>query len=175
MTMFQTFHLDQRGTAATEFAAAAMFVVIGVLNAVDLGLYEYQRMEVENAAQVGAQAAWKQCNDTSSMLPATLNCSGLNSATSAALQSTSLGNAVSLTSGYPAEGYYCVNLTGVLQRVGSPSSRPSDCSAAGNPNANPGDYLQVGVTYAYSPLFAGLSIMGAGPSAITMITWMRLG
>ncbi len=167
---------DTRGTAAIEFAIAGMLLVVGILNAVDLGLYEYQRMEVENAAQVGAQAAWKTCNDTSSMLPATQNCPGLTAAITAAVQSTSLGTGVSLTSGYPTEGYYCVNASGTLQSVGSLSSRPADCSAAGSATTSPGDYLQVGVTFRYASLFPGVTVMGAwGISSISATSWMRVG
>ncbi len=167
---------DSRGTAAIEFGAAAMVLSVGILNAVDVGVYAYERMEVDNAAQVGAQAAWKTCYDTSYMLPATENCAGLNAAITAAIQSTSLGTSVSLASGYPAEGYYCVNASGVLQSVGSLSNRPTNCSAAGNSNVSPGDYLQVGVTYAYAPLFHGITVMGAsGISSISMTSWMRLG
>ncbi len=167
---------DTGGIAAVEFSIAAAILVFGVLNAVDVGLYEYQRMEVENAAQVGAQAAWKTCSDTSTMLPATQNCAGLNAALTGAVQSTSLGTAVSLTSGYPAEGYFCVNSSGVLQSVGDLSSgKPANCSAAGNANATPGDYLQVGVSYSYTPIFPASVIAVWGISSIQMTTWMRLG
>jgi Flp pilus assembly protein TadG len=174
---------DTSGTAALEFALVAMFLIVGLLNAVDVGYYTYQRMTVENAAQAGAQAAWKNCSDPSTMLPATQNCTtqngaaaNLNAAITAAIQSSSLGTAVSLVSGYPAEGYYCVNASGSLQAVGSLSSKPSNCSAAGNSAISPGDYIQVQVTYSYAPLFPGVSVMGAsGITAITMTAWMRLG
>jgi Flp pilus assembly protein TadG len=167
---------DIRGVAAVEFAVAAMILVVGVLNAVDLGRYEYERMEVENAAQAGAQAAWKTCYDTSTMLPATQNCAGLNSAITAAIQSTSLGTAISLAPGYPTEGYYCVSTSSALQSVGSLSNKPANCSVAGNSSASPSDYIQVGVTYAYTPLFPNISVMGAsGISSISTTSWMRLG
>ena len=173
--MFRLFRRDTRGTAAIEFAGCAMLLVMGLLNAVDLGYYEYQRMEVENAAEVGAQTAWKTCYDQSSMLPATQNCPGLNTAITTAIQSTSLGTAVSLASGYPAEGYYCVNASNALQSVGSLSSKPANCSAAGNANASPGDYIQVRVTFSYAPLF-GVTVMSAwGITSISMTSWMRLG
>ncbi len=106
---------DTSGAAASEFALLAIPLVLGLLNAVDMGRYEYQRLQVENAAQAGAQAAWHTCNDPSSMLPATQNCSGLQTALTAAIQSTTLGGAVALTSGYPAEGYYCANSSNALQ------------------------------------------------------------
>jgi Flp pilus assembly protein TadG len=166
---------DRRGTAAIEFAAALLFLVIGLLNAIDMGFYEYKRMEVENAAQVGAQAAWKTCYDTSSMLPATVHCAGLNTAIAAAIQSTSLGTGVSLASGYPTEGYYCVNASGVLQSVGGLSDKPANCAAAGNSSIAPGDYIQIEVTYAYAPMFPGITVMSSwGISSISMTSWMRL-
>lgn len=167
------FRCDRRGTAAIEFGAGAMFLIVGVLNAVDMGLYEYKRMEVENAARAAVQVAWKSCND-SSLLPATMNCSGLSAAITAAIQGTTLGTTVSVASGYPMEGYYCVNASGALELVGSLSSPPTDCSAAGNANASPGDYIQVVVTYAYTPLF-GMTVMTAsGVSSINGVSWMRL-
>jgi len=174
---------DERGVAALEFALVGTFLVVGLLNAVDVGYYTYQRMAVENAAQVGAQAAWKNCSDPSTMLPATVNCTtangaaaDLSSAITAAIQSSSLGTSITLVSGYPAEGYYCINASGMLQAVGSLSSKPSNCSAAGNSALSPGDYIQVGVTYTYAPLFPGISVMGAsGITAITATAWMRLG
>lgn len=163
-----------RGAAAIEFAGAAMMLVTGVLNAVDIGDYIIKRMAVENAAQAGAQAAWNACYDQSTMLPATKNCPALVAAVTAAVQSTSLGGAVSLSTGYPAEGYYCATASG-LQLVGDIAHNPGDCAAAGSATVSPGDYVQVQVSYTYAPLF-GLSVMGAsGIDSITMTSWMRLG
>jgi Flp pilus assembly protein TadG len=174
MYKLRLFRHDARATAAIEFAGAAMLLVMGLLNATDLGYYMYQRMEVENASHAGAQAAWKTCCDQSTMLPATENCPGLNGAITTAIQSTSLGTAVSLVSGYPTEGYYCVNNSNVLQSVGSLSAKPSDCSAVGSSTTAPGDYVQVEVTYAYAPLFA-VSVMGvSGIRSIVKTSWMLL-
>jgi len=174
--LLQSCRTDKRGVAAVEFSIAAAILVIGLLNAIDVGLYEYQRMQVENAAQVGAQAAWKACYDTSTMLPATQNCSGLTATITSAVQSTTLGTSVSLASGYPAEGYYCVNSSGALQSVGDVSSaKPANCSAVGSSTTSPGDYLQVGVSYSYSPIFLASVIAVWGVSSITMTSWMRLG
>lgn len=165
---------DTRAVVAIEFAATGALLSVGLLNAVDVGYYVYRRMEVENAAQMGAQAAWKTC--TQDLLPATQNCPGLNNAITTAVQSTSLGTAVTLASGYPTEGYYCVNGSNALQAVGSLSSKPSDCSSVGNANAGPGDYIQIRVTLSYAPLFPGVTVMSATKlSSITMTTWMRLG
>jgi len=99
----------------------------------------------------------------------------LNDAITAAIHSTSLGSNVSLQSGYPAEGYYCVATSGMLQAVGSLSSRPADCSGVGDATSSPGDYLQVGVTFPYAPLFPGVTVMGAaGISSISRTSWVRL-
>ena len=147
-----------RGVAGVELALTAPLLALGLVNAVDVGYYAYQRMEVENAAEVGAQAAWSTCNDLpanykgTSNLPATQNCAALNTTITTAIQSTTLGTAVSLASGYPAEGYYCVNSSNALQYQGSVSRSPTACSTG----AAPSDYLQVGVTYPYQSLFPGL-------------------
>ena len=172
---------NARGTAAIEFAFTGLMLVLGLLNAVDVGFYAYRRMEVENAAEVGSQAAWTNCNNLQPLLlPATTILHGnpnwrgsLTSAITTAIQSTTLGTAVSLASGYPAEGYYCVNSSNALQYQGSVSRSPTACSTG----AAPGDYLQVGVTYPYKPLFSGLiSVMTAsGVTSITKTAWMQLG
>ena len=174
--MLRVFLNDKRGVAAVEFAFGSLVLVIGLLNAVDVGYYAYQRMEVENAAQVGAQAAWSTCYDPSSMLPATEYCSGLSAAITTAIQSTSLGSAVALSSGFPTEGYYCATSSGSLQSVGTLASSPVNCSAAGNANVAPGDYLQVGVTCSYAAMFPRFSVIGLlGISSISATSWMRLG
>ena len=173
--LFRHFRRDTRGVAAVEFAFGSLLLIIGVLNAVDVGYYAFQKMEVESAAQAGVQAAWATCFDTSAMLPATQNCAGLNKAITTAIQGTSLGTMVAMASGFPTEGYYCATSSG-LQSVGSLANKPADCTAAGSPGVGPGDYVQVGVTYPYAPLFPGFSVMGAlGITAITKTTWMRLG
>jgi TadE-like protein len=173
-TKLRLFCRDTRGVAAIEMGLAGMMLVLAVLNVVDVGVYAYKKMQVANAAQVGAQAAWNTC-DLSSLLPATQNCPGLNATITTAIQSTSLGTAVTLASGYPQEGYYCVNGSGVLQAVGSLSSPPANCSAAGNSNVASGDYIQVAVTCPYASLFPNLTVMGALKiSSIATTGWMRL-
>lgn len=165
---------DTRGTSAIEFAAAATLLVGVLANAIDFNDYEYRSMQVADAAQVGAQSAWKTCASSSS-LPATQNCSGLNAAITTAIQSTALGSRVSLAAGYPREGYYCVNASGALQSVGSLSSKPSNCSAAGNAATSPGDYVQIQVTAQYTSLFPGLTVVGKwGASSLSSVSWMRL-
>ena len=163
---------DRRGVAAIEFAFFAGFLSLAVLNVADISIYIYQRMEAENATEMGVQAAWKACD--TSHLPATTNCPGLATAVQNAVKSTSLGTSVALQSGSPSEGYYCVNGSNALQYVSDVSSKPADCTAAGMPSLKPGDYITVQTSFAYAPLFPGLTIAGAFTTPITKTALMRL-
>jgi Flp pilus assembly protein TadG len=164
---------DRRGVAAIEFGLFAIFLSLALANVTDASFYIYQRMQAENATEVAAQAAWKTCDP--SQLPATTNCSGLATAVQNAVQSTSLGTRVSLVSGSPSEGYYCVNSAGALQYVSGVASRPADCTAAGMPGLQPGDYIQVQTSFTFVPLFPGLSIASTFPTLINRTSIMRLG
>jgi Flp pilus assembly protein TadG len=148
------------GNVMIEFAFVAPILVVLIINILDFSLLIWAHMEVDYSAQMGGQAAYKTCS--TGTLPAKTNCTGLSTAVTTAIQATSLGTGVSLTSGYPSETYYCVSGT-TLQSVGSYSSRPSpfNCSAAGDASATPGDYIEVDVTYDYSPTFSGLSLASA--------------
>jgi Flp pilus assembly protein TadG len=161
---------DRSGVAAIEFAFIAGFLSLAVLNVSDTGIYLYKRMEVENAAQMGTMGALKACDPVH--LP--VNCPGLNAAVTAAIQSTSLGNAVTLSGGAVSEGYYCVNSSNALQYMSSVSSKPADCSAAGLHALQPADYLQVAVTFSYSPLFQGISVAGLFATPITKTAMVRM-
>ncbi|HEV2560787.1 MAG TPA: TadE/TadG family type IV pilus assembly protein [Rhizomicrobium sp.] len=163
---------DQRGVAAVEFALIASVLCVTGMNVVDIAMYTYEAMEVETAAHTGAMAGWKACDLSS--LPATVNCSGFNSAVTAGIQSTSLGKSVTLTSGSPSEGYYCVNSANALQYMSSVSSKPADCSAAGTPSLSPGDYIKVKAAYTYAPLFSGLSITKLFASPIQSTASIRM-
>jgi Flp pilus assembly protein TadG len=162
---------DCRGVAAIEFAFIAGFLCFGVINVSDTGIYLYKRMQVENAAQMGAMRALSACDE--SHLPATINCAGLNAAVTAAIQSTSLGTGVSLNG--ISEGYYCVSSLNALQFVGSVSSPPpADCSAAGMASLQPADYLKIPVTFSFTPLFPGISVAGLFPTPIINTATMRM-
>jgi Flp pilus assembly protein TadG len=167
------FSSDQRGVAAIEFGLFAIFLSLALVNVTDVSIYIYQRMQVENATQVAAQAAWKACDTP--QLPATVNCPGLTTAVQSAVRSTSLGTRVSLISGSPSEGYYCVNTLNALQYVSAVASKPADCTAAGTPSLQPGDYIQVQTTFPYAPLFPGLSVTSTFSTPITRTAIMRLG
>jgi Flp pilus assembly protein TadG len=163
---------DTRGLAAIEFALIGSFLIYGLFNSIDLGRYLYAKMEVQNAAQMGAQAVWKAC--VAPNLPATTICSGEDAALTAGVQSTSLGSSVTVVNGYPTESWDCVNASGALVNVAAIASKPSDCSSVGESTYLPGDYYVVETTYTYAPLFPTLSVVGTLPTPITAINYMRL-
>ena len=82
---------DVSGVAAIEFAFIASFLALALMNATDISMFLYQRIQVNEATQMGAQIAWKTCNGS---LPATVNCSNLNSVVTTGIHSTSLSSAV---------------------------------------------------------------------------------
>jgi Flp pilus assembly protein TadG len=155
-----------------EFAIIAPILVVLIMNILDFSRLIWAHMQVDYSAQMGAQAAYKECS-TGSQLPATSSCPNLNTKVTSAIQATSLGTAVALASGNPTETYYCVSGT-TLQSVGSYSSPPSpfNCSAAGSASTTPGDYIGVAVTYSYAPTFPGLTLATA--QTLTATSWERL-
>ena len=165
---------DQRGVAAIEFGIFSILLFASLANVTDVSIYIYQRMQVENATEVAAQAALKACG-SSNTLPATSNCTNLLTAVTTAMRSTSLGTAVTLQNGSPSEGYYCVNASGALQFVSSVATKPADCSAAGMPALQPGDYITIATTFTYTPIFAKLSVAAGFPTPMIRSAILRLG
>ena len=163
---------DVRGVAAVEFALIALMLSVGLLNVADVGVFASTKMQLENATEMGAQATLKTCN--ANQVPATTNCPGLNSAVTAAIQSTSLGTHVTLASGYPSEGYYCVNSAGALVYVAAVGSKPSNCSSVGG-TSSPADYVLVQATYHYTPLFPGITVTSAFSGTLSKTTYVRVG
>ncbi len=162
---------DVRGVAAIEFALIASFLAVAVLNVSDVAVYLFDELEVNNATEMAAQAAWAACD--LNHIPAATKCPGMTSAVNAAVASTSLGDHVSVQSS--TEGYYCATTGGTLQYMSDTSSRPADCSAAGVATESAGDYVKIQTSYSYSSIFPGLSVASTFPSTITSTSWMRLG
>ena len=79
------------------------------------------------------------------------------------------------SSGYPAEGYYCVNSSGVLTWVSNVSSPPNTCTSVGSASTVPADYVVVQTTYTFAPIFPGLSVGGLLPTSLTSTSYVRLG
>ena len=65
-----------------------------MLNVVDLGMYVYARMELENAAQAAAEHAYSSCEGTTTY-DVTKNCATIATAISNAAHNTSLRDQMS--------------------------------------------------------------------------------
>ena len=166
---------DERGASALEFAIFAGMLAFGLLNTADISIYIYKRMQVENATEMAAQAAWKACDPSKGYLPATLSCPNLTTLMTQAAQSTGLGNQVTIATGSPQEGFYCLNDAGALQHIANASlNPPADCSSTGLPGQQPGDYIQVTTSFSYAPLFPGVTVAGVFPTPILKTSMMRL-
>jgi Flp pilus assembly protein TadG len=164
---------DKRGLAAIEFALIGGTLIFGLFNMIDFGRYLYAKMEVQNAAQMGVQLVWNTCNTPN--LPATTACANESVALTTGVQSTSLGTAVTVVSGYPTEGWYCVNGSGALVSVAAiTTAKPADCTAAGVAANQPADYFVVQTTYTYAPLFTAFSVANVLPTPITSTNYMRM-
>jgi Flp pilus assembly protein TadG len=170
---------SRRAAAAAEFALILPLMIVPFLNVVDLGLYAFRRMQVDLAAEAGVQAVRASCGPM--VYPVTQYCStGLVTKITTAAQSTTLGDDVTLQSGTPIEGYYCVS-SGQLTlasgsstgTVGSPPTKPSNFAGACS-GASPGDYVQVAVTYTFTPLFPSMTVASLLPSPITRTAWYRV-
>lgn len=165
---------DRRGAAAIELALILGIATTLMLNGVEVARYYFTRMEVENAAQMAAQAVFKAC-EKQTELPATRNCSDRTGAISRGLASTSLGTGVSLSSSSPSEAYYCVNMAGVLTKVAEAhQSPPANCASAGRASDKPGLYFGIGAQYTFTPIFNGISIGNALPATIHASSLTRL-
>jgi Flp pilus assembly pilin Flp len=163
---------DIRGLAGIEFGLICGFLALAVLNVTDVSVFLYTKLQVNEATQMGAQAAWATCD--LNHVPVTTKCPAMAAAVAAAIQTTSLKDSVKLVTGYPSDGYYCPGSSGALQYVSDYSSPPNNCSAAGNPGIVPGEYIMVRTTRRYSPIFTGISVAAILPSNITSSAWVRV-
>ena len=164
------FREDHRGIAAVEFAITAPIAILVLINVYDISSYISQRMTVQTAAQAAVQAIWHTCD--TAHVPATTLCSSLTIVATTAIQSTAFGNKITLAG--TTEGYYCVNASNALQYVSDVSQKPSDCTSAGTPGLQPGDYIKVQAQFSYAPLFAASYAANLFTTPITASAWMRL-
>lgn len=175
---WRRYRSEEKGAAAVEFALILTLLTIPILNVVDLAIYSWNKMQVDNAAQAAVQAAWATCN-LSSKIPATpssyANCPAMPAAVTQAAQSTSLGTGITVTS--TTENYYCINTTtNVLVTVGNfPNTKPATCTSVGSASDKPGDYVLITVSYTYAPVFSLVSIASQLATPIRRQAWMRLG
>ena len=166
---------DESGLAAMELALVAGTLSTVMLNGVEIARFYFAKMEVQNATQMASQAVWKTC-DTPAKSPVTINCSARTTVLTTALQSTSLGSSVSLSTNYPTEAYYCASSTdGSLVNVGAvTATKPTTCYPSGSSSDTPGDYIVIQAQYTYAPIFNGITIGSLLPTTITSSTKMRI-
>ncbi|HEX2555491.1 MAG TPA: TadE family protein [Microvirga sp.] len=176
----RTLARDERGATAVEFAFISGALVILLLNGIDIGRYAYLREQVEKAAQAGAHAIWLQCDTLE--LPVLSKCadeakpaSNWKPAATSAIFRTLLGKDTdaandAVTLGSLVEGYFCPTSAGTLVAVANPSSPPGTCLAG----TTPGIYVQLQVTYAYTPIFGDLSVSRLFGTSISKTSHMRM-
>ncbi|UVF18490.1 pilus assembly protein [Microvirga terrae] len=172
----QSFRDDHRGVAGIEFALVAGVLCILLLNGIEVARYAYIVMQVQNAAQIGAQSAWKACDPTKE-LPATTQCASLIDTVATAVTSTTLGTSVKLRDNSPTEAYYCLNnANALIPDAGIPlANKPTDCNTIPGARAGkPGDYIRIDVTYQYKPLFLDFTVGRLFAPTISKSTFMRL-
>jgi Flp pilus assembly protein TadG len=183
--MIKAYLREQNGAAAVEFTLMLGLFTISLPSVVDLGVYAYDNMQVQNSAQMGAQAIWAAC----SQLPATDSgsCPTAQSALNAAVSRTALGTAVAVPSGGVTEGYYCAGSSGTLVNADTNGktgdfttsltsavpSPPTSCPS-GSLTTSPGEYIKVNVSFSYSPVFANASVGRLLGTSIQGTAWMRL-
>lgn len=167
---------EEAGAAAAEFAMFIVFLVPLLLNLIDLGYYVYVRMQVENAAQSGAQAAWANCSKD----PASAtNCPNLSTAVTSAVQSTNLGTGVTWTNSAnmwsgtpPGVTFYCPN--SATNSLVQQNAKTPACSSTTSTGTAPGTYAKISVSYTFTPIFSGATIASLLPATITSTTYQRL-
>jgi Flp pilus assembly protein TadG len=180
--LLQQYLRGEGGAAALELAIFAVILAVPLMSVVDGGMFLYDRAQVDQAAQVAAQTVWSTCS-TSSNIPALSGtaCSALTSPSDKVLvaaQSTSLGTAVTIPSGTTgrAEGYYCVNSSGVLTLVATPpTAPPATCtSVVSGSTTAPGYYVHISTRYTYAPIFTYVSIGTILGGTLSGDAWMRV-
>jgi Flp pilus assembly protein TadG len=165
------------GAAAAEFAMFAVILAPLLLNLGDMGYYAYTRMEVENAAQNAAQAAWANC---SASTPSAANCDpAMTNAITSAVASTSLGNKVTWSNSgklwtdtshpYGVDSFCPDSTTNSIAYTNAAS-----CSSTTSTGTTPGTYVRITVSYTFTPLFRGATIASLFPATISRTTYQRL-
>jgi Flp pilus assembly pilin Flp len=165
------FGADERGVAAIEMALVGTLLAGALLNVAEVSRYAYLAMEVNAAAQAGAQAAIVKCNPTET--PVTINCPEVDDAIETAITGTSLGERITLKAPVD-EAWYCLTPAGDLQEMGPPDEKPEDCEEAGVPAGRPALYVRLQTTFTYEPMFPGLTIVQSFAETIERSAMMRL-
>jgi hypothetical protein len=84
-----------RGASAIEFAIVAPVIILMAIFVIDLGMGFYRKMQVESAAQAGAQYAMVHGSDTSSITTAVVSATSFSGITASPTPSQFCGCATS--------------------------------------------------------------------------------
>ncbi len=163
---------DNRGAATVEFALIFGILIVVMLNGIEIARWYNSKMELDNATEMAVQAVTTTCDSTH--LPASTACPTFKTVISTALASTSLGALVVQTSGSPADSYYCLNAAGQLVFLSSVATPQTTCTAAGNANLVPSEYVNIQATYSYTPIFSAVTIGSLLPSSLKSFAMIRL-
>jgi Flp pilus assembly protein TadG len=172
--MWRSYRTGKRGGASVEFALLATVLAIPLLNVIDLCIYIYDMMAVQSAAQAGATAAGAACGVSSNLPALPSNCPQLAEAVNAAAQSTWLGTSITTDKILVTEHFYCVKSNSVAWTE-VPSLNSNCVNYGGLAADKPGDYIQVKITYTYTPMLPALSITSVLGGTIQPTSYMRLG
>jgi hypothetical protein len=142
------FGAEARGVAALEFAVIAPLLITTAVATVDIGCGFYSYMQVQNAAQAGANYAWRHG----------FAANGISQAVLSATDSPGL-----VVSPAPAQSCGCPSDTGVAW---------GDCGAVCAGGGVPGTYVTVGAQASYTPMlpYPGLP----RPVTLTAQTVLRI-
>jgi Flp pilus assembly protein TadG len=162
------FPADRRGAAAAEFAMVGAVLGFILMNVVDVGMYVYEKMEVQNAAQTASEAVLANCEANAPDV--TANCKSLSAYVSTAVHGTSLGANVS--AGATTEKWQC-DVSGALSDPDSGSTISGTAPGCGGTTVA-GDYVTTSATYTYHPVFGHLSVVSLLSSAITGSATIRV-
>ena len=116
------------GLAAVEFGIMAPVLVLALICTVDLGLGVYRKMQVQNAAQAGAEYAL-----THGFLPSMMKTAATSATSYAAIQATP----------DPVQFCGCPSATGITS---------TSCSSTCDGGALAGTYVTMSAQATYSPL-----------------------
>lgn len=164
---------DEDGAAAVEFALWLGVALWPLLNVIDVGFYAYDRVQVENGAQMAVQAVSTSCGQLTAP-PVLTNCTAVSGVAPTTLmtnraQSTSLGTQVTLSAAYECQATSSTTVT--VTKV--PSTAPAP-TCPGTSGSYSGDYIGATVTFTYQPLFNAVTVTSILGTTITRTYWMRV-
>jgi Flp pilus assembly protein TadG len=146
----RAFWRERKATSAIELALVLPLIAGMIVPLADLGMGAYTKMQVQNAAQAGADYALKNAGSA-------FNATNIGNAVTSA---TSLSGVVANQPAPPSEVCHCVDSSGGSPVLDSGSAPPCTGSCT---SGTMGTYVVVNARASYTPLFPYPMI----PSSIT--------